>query len=85
MLQRSTGFVAISITYAPVKKQQQQQQKKTKNMYIWINDIEVYTIEIITISRRMTLHGDCYNVRCDIWVKYEKQVFAIYFLQRHAN
>ena len=55
-------------------------------MYIWINDIEVYTIEIITINLRMTLHGGCYNVRfsCDIWVKYEKQGFAIFFffLQR---
>ena len=48
-------------------------------MYIWINDIEVYTVEIITFNPRMTLHGDCYNVRCDIWVKYEKQVFAIFF------
>ena len=56
-----------------------------KSMYIWINDIEVYTIEIITINLRMTLHGSCCNVRCDILVKYEKQVFAIFVLQRHAN
>ena len=54
-------------------------------MYIWINDIEVYTFEIITINLRMTLHGSCCNVRCDILVKYEKQVFAIFVLQRHAN
>ena len=54
-------------------------------MYIWINYIEVYTIEIITINLRMTLYGGCYNVRYDIWVKYEKQVFAIFFLQRHIN
>ena len=47
-------------------------------MYIWINDIEVYTIEIITINLRMTLRGGCYNVRCEIWVKYEKKVFAIF-------
>ena len=57
-----------------------------KSMYSWINDIEDYTIEIITINLRMTLHGGCYNVRFDIWVKYEKQVFAVFFfLQRHVN
>ena len=51
-------------------------------MCIWINDIEVYTIEIITINLRMTFDGGRYNVRCDIWVKYEKQVFAFFFLTK---
>ena len=76
MLQRSPDFLTLCIIIT-----------MWNSMYIWINDIEdwnMYTIEINIINPCKTLHGGCYNVSCDIWVKCDKKVFVI-FLQTHAN